>query len=59
MSEKMCECKTCKQQIARNAKTCPHCGAKNKKANPVIWVIVAIVALLIIRFLALSYQILL
>lgn len=49
MSEKMCECKTCKQQIARNAKVCPHCGAKNKKANPVlIGIIVAVVLIVII-----------
>ena len=45
MSEKMHECKTCKQQIARNAKTCPHCGAKNKK--PIFtkwwfWVVIVI-----------------
>jgi hypothetical protein len=24
-------CKTCNQQIASEAKICPHCGAKNKK----------------------------
>ncbi len=48
MKEKMYECKTCKQQIARNAKVCPHCGAKNKKANPIFAVIAGIIVLVII-----------
>lgn len=48
MAEKMSECKTCKQQIARSAKTCPHCGAKNKKANPLLAIIAGIVVLVII-----------
>jgi len=30
-SEKMKPCKTCGQMIAKKAKKCPHCGAKNKK----------------------------
>jgi len=28
---KMKQCKTCSNQIASNAKSCPNCGAKNKK----------------------------
>ena len=48
MAEKMRECKTCKQQIARSAKICPHCGAKNKKANPLLAIIAGIVVLVII-----------
>lgn len=32
MSEKMTNCKVCNQEIAKSAKTCPHCGAKNKKS---------------------------
>lgn len=31
MNEKMENCKACGQEIAKNAKSCPHCGAKNKK----------------------------
>ena len=27
---KLIKCKTCEAEIAKNAKTCPHCGAKNK-----------------------------
>ena len=48
MSEKMCECKTCKQQIASSAKVCPNCGAKNKKASPVLIGIVVFLILAII-----------
>lgn len=48
MSEKMCACKACGQQIAKKAKTCPHCGAKNKKGSPVLWGIIAIVLLAVI-----------
>lgn len=36
MSEKMCLCKACNHEIAKSAKTCPHCGAKNKKKHPVL-----------------------
>lgn len=31
MSKKMVECKACGKEIAKSAKTCPSCGAKNKK----------------------------
>lgn len=31
MSKKIINCKVCEAEIAANAKTCPHCGAKNKK----------------------------
>lgn len=31
MSLKMKKCKTCNADIAKSAKRCPHCGAKNKK----------------------------
>lgn len=30
---KLINCTTCKQQIAREARVCPHCGAKNKKKS--------------------------
>ncbi|MDR0841435.1 MAG: hypothetical protein LBN26_08670 [Christensenellaceae bacterium] len=53
MSEntKMAKCAVCGQEIAKSAKTCPHCGAKNKK--PVykrwwFWVIAVIVFIIII-----------
>ena len=31
MAKKMTVCRTCGEEIAVSAKTCPHCGAKNKK----------------------------
>lgn len=41
---KMIKCKTCGYEIAKSAKTCPSCGAKNKKGIllPVVGVVVAI-----------------
>lgn len=46
MNKKMTTCKACNQEIARSAKSCPHCGAKNKK--PIFkkwwfWVIIVVV----------------
>lgn len=46
--KKMVTCKHCNQEIASNAKVCPHCGAKNKK--PIYkrtWFIVLFVVLLL------------
>jgi RNA polymerase subunit RPABC4/transcription elongation factor Spt4 len=31
MAEKMIVCKACGKEIAKSAKTCPHCGKKNKR----------------------------
>lgn len=31
MRTKLIKCKSCEAEIAKDAKTCPHCGAKNKK----------------------------
>ena len=31
MSQKMTTCKACGHEIAKSAKACPACGAKNKK----------------------------
>ncbi len=43
---KLIQCKTCSKEISSNAKTCPSCGAKNKK--PIyrkvwFWVLIVIV----------------
>lgn len=45
---KMVKCKTCGADIAKNAKVCPNCGAKNKKPPVALIVIVAIFAIGII-----------
>lgn len=50
-NEKMTACETCGAEIAASAKTCPHCGAKNKVKKPVYkrwWFWVLIVAVVII-----------
>ena len=41
---KMTTCKTCGQPIAKNAKVCPHCGAKMKK-HTLLKIIAAVVVL--------------
>lgn len=47
---KLIKCKTCGAEIAKNAKACPQCGAKNKK--PIFkrwwfWTIIVVVVLLV------------
>lgn len=44
----MIKCKTCGADIAANAKTCPSCGAKNKKPFYTKWWFWVIVALVIL-----------
>lgn len=48
MSKKMCKCKACQQEIAKSAKVCPHCGAKNKKVNLLLIgvILVALIAII-------------
>lgn len=48
MSKKLKSCKACGQTIAKNAKTCPHCGAKNKKPIFKKWWFWLIVVILLI-----------
>lgn len=38
---KLTTCKACGEQVAKTAKTCPHCGAKIKKGHPALIGIVA------------------
>ena len=46
MSKKLIKCKSCGADIAKSAKTCPHCGAKNKK-NTALGIILVIVGVLL------------
>lgn len=53
MNEKMENCKVCNELIAKEAKSCPHCGAKNKVSVLKKWwlwliivVVVAVIAVL-------------
>lgn len=47
MSAKMIKCKSCGNEIASNAKTCPNCGAKNSKPIFKKWWFWLIIVLLI------------
>jgi hypothetical protein len=42
---KLMACKTCSKQIAAEAKTCPNCGARNKRSS---WILRFFVALLVL-----------
>lgn len=42
-------CKVCHNVIAKNAKFCPHCGAKNKKNNWWVGVIIIVVLVAVIN----------
>ena len=42
---RMTKCKHCNGEIASNAKTCPHCGAKIKKTP--VWAVILVVILII------------
>lgn len=49
MSEKITNCKVCNAEIAKNAKNCPACGAKNKKPffkKPIFWILIVFVILI-------------
>lgn len=35
-NNKLKECKVCGAEVAKNAKTCPHCGAKLKNGHPIL-----------------------
>lgn len=45
-------CKTCQKEIAKSAKICPHCGARNKKSK--LKLIAISVVILVILVIALS-----
>lgn len=47
MSNNLKPCKACGQEIAKSAKCCPHCGAKNKKPIFTKWWFWLIVVILI------------
>ncbi len=47
-NKKLTNCKACGAEIAKNAKACPHCGAKNKKPIFKKWWFWAIMVILLI-----------
>lgn len=52
--KKMIKCKTCNAEIAASAKSCPSCGAKNKKPfyKKVSFWIIAIIIVIVVKGLA-------
>lgn len=47
MAKKMVNCKTCGEEIAKSAKVCPKCGAKQKK-HPILVAILVIFGIIIL-----------
>lgn len=39
----MTKCKTCGADIAKSAKSCPSCGAKQKKSHPVLGILILLI----------------
>lgn len=48
MDKKMTACKACGAEIAKNAKVCPQCGAKNKRGGLVWGILIGALVLIII-----------
>ncbi len=48
MNKKLIKCKTCQADIAKSAKFCPSCGAKNKKPIYARWWVWAILIVVIV-----------
>ena len=44
----MTKCKTCGAEIAKNAKVCVACGAKNKQPKWILWAVIAVVLIVVI-----------
>ena len=44
---KLVACKTCGAQIAKSAKVCPHCGAKQRKKHVFLGIVLLIIGLLL------------
>lgn len=47
-NNKMTTCKTCGKEMAKNAKVCPNCGAKNKKPIPLFIAIIVVIVIIAI-----------
>lgn len=54
MANKIINCKTCGAEIAKNAKTCPSCGAKNKKGKKRIIIIAVLILIVLVIAIAAS-----
>jgi uncharacterized protein (UPF0212 family) len=44
---KLIKCITCSAEIAKNAKVCPHCGAKIKRTSTFTWLVLIFILIAI------------
>lgn len=49
---KLVKCKACGNDVAKSAKVCPHCGAKNKRGGGCGVVVVAVFVIIVAAFVA-------
>lgn len=49
---KLVKCKACGNSIAKSAKICPHCGAKNKRGGGCSVVVAAFFVIIVVGFIA-------
>lgn len=54
MSQKMIKCNSCGNEIASSAKSCPNCGAKNKKPVFKKWWFWALIAFVIVFIISIA-----
>ena len=54
MANKIINCKTCGAEIAKKAKTCPNCGAKNKKGKKKFLILLIALVVLVVFFIAIG-----
>ena len=45
--DKLVRCRTCGANIAKSAKVCPYCGAKNRKRHPILGTILVILGIIL------------
>jgi RNA polymerase subunit RPABC4/transcription elongation factor Spt4 len=49
-------CETCGKEIAAEAKTCPHCGARNKRSGWIVNLFLGLVIVILVLFIGLVYK---
>ena len=54
MAKKLVTCKTCGSEIAKSAKVCPNCGAKNNQVGVAVRIVIALVAVLLLAMIVSS-----
>ena len=49
-------CETCGKEIAAEARTCPHCGARNKRSGWIINLLLVLVTVVLALFIVRTYN---